>query len=101
MKKGLILRVTDQKEPIPLEGVEDLLSVSKTLGVSSISVATSEDDAVRAWWHLIVHGVHRILVMKVGYNAAADRFESRGTPTWIWGEGDVFRPDHAWREAEC
>ena len=85
MKKGMILYVTQGKEEVPLQGVEDLIKTSRALGVSAVSVAISEEDVVHGWWHLITRGMHQVLFMTVAYDAALDRFESRSAPCRLCG----------------
>lgn len=85
MKKGLILYVTEGKEEVPLQGAEDLIETSRSFGVTAVSVATTEEDVVHGWQHLVTRGAHQILFMTVAYNAALRKFESRGAPVRLCG----------------
>ena len=85
MKKGIILYVTEGKEEVPLQGAADLIETSRSLGVTAVSVATSEEDVVHGWWHLVTRGVHQVLFMTVAYDAALQKFESRGAPVRLCG----------------
>jgi hypothetical protein len=85
MKRGMILYVTQGKEEVPLQGAADLIETSRALGVAAVSVAVSEEDVVYGWWSLITRGMHQVLFMAVSYDAAHDRFESRGAPVRLCG----------------
>jgi len=85
MKKGMILYVTEGKEELPLQETADLIEASRSLGVTAVSVATSEEDVVHGWWHLVTRGVHQVLFMTVAYDASLQKFESRGIPVRLCG----------------
>lgn len=85
MKKGMVLYVMDGKQDVPLQDVSDLIKTSRSLGVSAVSVATSEEEVVQGWWHLTSRGMHQVLLMTVVYDAALDRFEARGAPLRLCG----------------
>jgi hypothetical protein len=85
MKKGMILYVTQGKEDVPLQAASELIETARSLGVTTVCVATTEEDAIHGWWSLIVRGMRQVLFMTVAYNAALDRFESRGTPVRLGG----------------
>ena len=85
MKKGMILYVTEGKEEVPLQGAADLIEASRSLGVTAVSVATSEEDVVHGWWHLVTRGAHQVLLMMVTYDSALQKFESRGAPVRLCG----------------
>ena len=78
MKKGMILYVTEGKEDVPLQAAAELIETARALGVSAVSVAISEEDAAQGWWSLVTRGMQQVLFMTVAYNAALNRFESRG-----------------------
>jgi hypothetical protein len=80
MKKGMILYVTEGKEDFPLQASAELIETARSLGVTAVSVAITEEDAANGWWGLISRGVQQVLFMTVAYNALLDNFESRGTP---------------------
>jgi hypothetical protein len=85
MRKGMILYVTQEKNEVPLQGMEDLIETSRSLGISAVSVALSEEDVVTGWFHLIAGGAGEVLFMTVAYDAAQGSFESRGTPLRLCG----------------
>ena len=85
MKKGMILYVTQGKEEVPVQGVEDLLQTAQSLDISAVCVATSEEDIAYGWWRLITMGMHQVLFMAVVYNSALDKFEYRGDPLRLCG----------------
>jgi hypothetical protein len=85
MKKGMILYVTEGKEEVPLQGVEELIETSRSMGVTAVSVATTEEDVVHGWWHLLARGMHQVLFMTVSYDAALNSFESRSVPLRLCG----------------
>ena len=85
MKKGMILYVTQGREDVPLQAAAELVETARSLGVTAVSVASSEEDAVYGWWSLVTRGMQQVLFVNVAYNAALDRFESRGTPVRLVG----------------
>ena len=85
MKKGMILYITQGKEDVPLQGAAELLETSRSLGVTAVRVALTEEDAVHGWWSLLTRGMQQILFMTVAYNAVLDRFESQGAPVRLCG----------------
>jgi hypothetical protein len=85
MKKGMILYVTQGKEDVPLQAAAELIEIARRLGVTSVCVALTEEDAVHGWWSLITRGMQQVLFMTVVYNAVLDMFESRGAPVRLCG----------------
>ncbi|MHC1730394.1 MAG: hypothetical protein AB9866_31080 [Syntrophobacteraceae bacterium] len=85
MKKGMILYVTRGKEEVPIQGVADLIETSRSLGISAVSVAVSEEDVIYGWFHLITRGMHQVLLMRVVYDSVLNSFESRGVPLRLCG----------------
>lgn len=92
MKKGMILYVMEGQEEVPLQGSEDLIEVARSLGVTAISVATSEEDVVHGWWHLVNGGARQVLFMTVAYNGDSRKFESRGVPVRLCEGGRAEQP---------
>ena len=80
MKKGMILYVIQGREEVPFQTAPELLDTARSLGVAAVSVAGSEEEAVYGWWSLTTRGMQQVLFMTVAYNAALDKFESRGVP---------------------
>ena len=85
MKKGMILYVTEGREDVPLQSAAELIETSRSLGVTAVCVAVSEEDVVHGWWHLITKGVHQVLFMTVVYDPVLRKFESRGAPVRLCG----------------
>jgi hypothetical protein len=85
MKKGMILYVTQEHNEDPPHGLEDLIETSRSLGVSAVSVALSEEDVVSGWVHLVAPGTSEVLFMTAAYDAARGSFESRGAPLRLCG----------------
>ncbi len=85
MKKGMIVYVTQGKEDVPLQAAAELIETARSLGVTAVCVAISEEDAVHGWWNLVTRGMQQVLFMTAAYNAVLDRFESRGFPVRLWG----------------
>ena len=85
MKKGMVLYVTEGVGDVPLQTVAQLVETARDLGVTAVSVASSEEDAVYGWMSLITRGMQQVLFMTVRYNAALDRFEPRGNPVRLCG----------------
>ena len=85
MKKGMVLYVTEGKADVPLQTSAELVATAASLGVTAVSVASSEEDAVYGWMSLITRGMQQVLFMTVAYDAVLDRFESRGTPVRLCG----------------
>jgi hypothetical protein len=85
MKKGMILYVTQEQNEVPPHGLQDLIETSRSLGVSAVSVALSQEDVVSGWVHLVAGGVGEVLFMTVAYDASRGSFESRGAPLRLCG----------------
>ncbi len=85
MKKGIILYVVQGKEDVPLKTGGELAQTAKSLGVTKVFVASSEEEATYGWMFLITRGIQQVLFMSVGYNAAEDRFETLGAPLRLCG----------------
>ena len=85
MKKGMILYITQGKEDVPVQAGTELVEAARSLGVTAVSVAISEEDAVHGWWNLLTRGTEQVWFMTAAYNAALDKFESHGTPVRLCG----------------
>ena len=77
MKKSLILYLRQQKDAVPMSSAQDLVETSRSLGVTTVCVAVTTEEAVRGWWRLLTRRMEEVLFMTVGYDAAQGRFESR------------------------
>ena len=85
MKKGMILYITQAKEDVPLQSAEELVQTVRSLGVTAVCVAITEEGAVHGWWSLLTRGMQQVLFMTAAYNAVLDRFESGGVPVRLCG----------------
>ncbi len=85
MKKGMILYVTQGKEDVPLQAAAELIETARSLGVTAVCVALTEEDAVHGWWSLITRGMQQVLFMTAAYDAVLDWFESRRVPVRLRG----------------
>ncbi len=85
MKKGMILYITQGQEDVPLQEVADLVEISRSMGISAVSVATSGEDVVHGWRRLIDRGIQQVLFMTVTYDTCLDRFLSRSAPVRLCG----------------
>jgi hypothetical protein len=85
MKKGMILYVTQGGEDVPLQSAKALNETARSLGVTAVMVANSEEDAVYGWWSLVTRGMQQVLFMTAAYDAALGRFESRSAPMRLCG----------------
>jgi hypothetical protein len=85
MKKGMILYVTQGKEDVPVQGEAEMIETARSMGVTSVCVATSEEEAMHGWWRLITRGAQQVLFMTVAYDPVLDRFESRSNPVRLCG----------------
>ena len=85
MKKGMILYVTEGKDEVPLHDFQDLTRTLVTPGISAVYVATSEDELMYGWWHLITRGMHQISCTAAVYDAALQRFDTVGEPLRLCG----------------
>ncbi len=85
MKKGMILYVTQGKEDVPLQAAEELIETARSLGVTAVCVAITEEDAIHGWWGLLTRGMQQVLFMTAAYNAVLERFESQGAPVRLCG----------------
>ncbi|OIP94004.1 MAG: hypothetical protein AUK55_07770 [Syntrophobacteraceae bacterium CG2_30_61_12] len=85
MKQGMILYLTEEKQQIQLNGLTELIEASKALGITTISVATSQEEVLQGWWHLAAYGVQQVHLMMVTYDSTLQQFDSRGTPVRLCG----------------
>jgi hypothetical protein len=85
MKKGMILYVTEGKDEVPPHDCFDLTGASVAPGISAVFVATSEDELMYGWWHLITRGMHQVSCTAVVYDAALGKFEIVGQPLRLCG----------------
>ena len=85
MKKGMVLYVAQGKEHVPLKTGEELAETARSLGVDSVSVANSEEDAAYGWMSLITRGMHQVLFMAVEYDPFLDSFEALAAPQRLCG----------------
>ena len=85
MKKGLILYLRQQEDAVPMSSAQDLVETSRSLGVTTVCVAVTTDEAVRGWWKLLTRGMEEVLFMTVGYDVAQGRIASRGVPVRLCG----------------
>lgn len=85
MKTGMILYVTRGEEQIPTDVADDLVAMSKSMGVSAVAVAATEDDIHQGWFHLMSKGMSRILLQRVDFNPESCRFQSLGEPIRLCG----------------
>jgi predicted secreted protein len=85
MKKGMILYITQGKEDVPLQAAADLIRKARSLGVTAVCVAITEEDAVHGWWSLLTRGMQQVLFMTADYNGVLDKFESQGAPVRLCG----------------
>jgi hypothetical protein len=65
--------------------VEDLIETSRALGVSSVSLAVSQEDVASGWARLVAEGIQEVLFLTVSYDAASGSFESSGAPLRLCG----------------
>jgi hypothetical protein len=85
MKKGMILYVTKGKEDVPLRTADEMIETARSLGVTDVCVAITEDDAVHGWYTLITRGMRQVFFVNVAYNAVHEKFECQGAPALLWG----------------
>jgi hypothetical protein len=85
MKKGLILYVTEGKDEVPLNDFNRLCRTALMPGISAAYVATSEDEAMYGWWHLITRGMHQVWCSAANYNVDSCEFELLGNPHRLCG----------------
>jgi hypothetical protein len=85
MKKGVILYVTKGKEEVPMQGLPDLLGISRSLNVSAVWVATSEDEVAYGWWHLLTRGMHQVSCLAAAYDPELGSFEPHGRALRLCG----------------
>jgi hypothetical protein len=85
MKTGMIVYVTEGKEDVPLQESWELNRASRSLGVSAVCVATSEDELAYGWWHLITRGMHQVSCVAAAYDSVRDAFEPHGMRLRLWG----------------
>ncbi len=85
MKKGMILYVTEGKDEVPPHDFQDLARASVRPGISGVYVATSEDELMYGWWHLISRGMQQVSCTAAVYDAASRRFHTVGEPMRLCG----------------
>jgi hypothetical protein len=85
MKKGVILYVTKGKEEVPMQGLPELLKISRSLNVSAVCVATSEDEVAYGWWHLLTRGMHQVSCVAAAYDPLQGSFEPHGRDLRLCG----------------
>jgi hypothetical protein len=78
MKKGMILYIREESDETFSQEMEDLIEVSRSLGVSAVSLAFEGEDIISGWVHLIAGGVNEVLFMTVAYDVIRGNFETRG-----------------------
>jgi len=85
MKEGMILYIIEGKDEMPLPGFCDLARASVRPGISAVYVATSEDELMDGWWHLIAWGMHQVSCTRATYDGASRRFDTVGEPLRLCG----------------
>jgi len=85
MKKGMIMYVTEGKDEIPLDDFRGITGACAPPGISAVYVATSEDEVMQGWWHLISRGMHQVSCTAAVYDAASRRFDVVGQPLRLCG----------------
>lgn len=85
MKTGMILYVTKGKEDVPMQDQSELSRTSRSLDVSAVCIATSEDEVAYGWWHLITRGMHHVSCVAAAYDGARGLFEPHGVPMRLCG----------------
>lgn len=90
MKKAAILHVTDVEEEVSPQGVANLISTLRSMDVSTVLVAQSDQEVLRGWMHLTDRGMEQVLLMRVYHNAAMSWFESRNAPAVLRRDPKAF-----------
>ncbi len=85
MKIGMILYVTEGKDEIPMQDFENPARVAVTPGISAVYVATSEDELMNGWWHLITKGMHQVSCTRAIYDSALRKLVMVGEPLRLSG----------------
>lgn len=84
MKRGMIIYVAEGNEATPLKGPEELVEISRSLGVATVCLATSEEELADGWWHLLKRGVAQVLFLSVAFDPREGKF-SKGETLWLCG----------------
>ena len=84
MKKGVILYVTVGKEALPDDERQAIAALS-SLSDSTVCLATSEEEVIHCWWHLITRGMHQISCMAASYDPAQEALSTVGGPMRLYG----------------
>lgn len=71
MRKGMISYVTEGKDDVPQQDFHDLVKASVPPTISAVHVATSEDELMYGWWHLIARGMHHVSCAAAVYDPRA------------------------------
>lgn len=85
MKMGMIFYVTEGNDEVPMHDFQDLARVSRTPGISAVYVATSEDELMNGWWHLITKGMHQVSCTRAIYDPALRKLVMVGEPLRLSG----------------
>jgi len=83
MQKAMILHVIDVEEDVSPEGVTDMIQSMRSLGISTVLVAKSDQEVLRGWCHLIAKGIRHVMLMRVYYSVSMNWFESRHDPSLL------------------
>jgi hypothetical protein len=85
MKTGMILYVTKGKEDVPIPDPMELSRTSRSMGVSAVCIATSEEEVAYGWWFLITRGMHHVSCVAAAYDGERSLFEPHGMPMRLSG----------------
>lgn len=85
MKMGMILYVTEGKDEVPMHDFQDPARVSLIPGISAVYVATSEDELMNGWWHLIARGMHQVSCTRAVYDPTLRKLVMVGEPMRLSG----------------
>jgi hypothetical protein len=83
MKKGVILYITEGKECV--EDWPQLEEIKRAMAVHDVSIATSEDDVVYRWWHMLCRGVEHICCSTAVFDPGRRMFQPTGSPLRLCG----------------
>lgn len=77
MRKGVIVYVTRVEEEVSPQGAEILIEFLRAKGITTVFMASSEEEAIHGWFHLLTRGISEVLLLMVAFNASTNTFESR------------------------
>lgn len=86
MTHGMILYLRDgQDDELAMPSSEEFIDSVQSLDITTVCLATSQDQILQCWWRLIREGMHQISYVTAAYDPSKDRLHSFSTPARLMG----------------